>query len=69
MLYIDVPSLTSDLLLGYMTYVKLLGQGMVIVNKRETAVELLEKRSELYADRYVPSRMRCCCLLLGWFVI
>lgn len=36
---------------------KILGQGVVIVNRRETAVELLDKRSELYSDRWVSGTL------------
>jgi len=36
---------------GAMTYVNLLGQPMVILNSRQLATEMLEKKSTIYSDR------------------
>jgi hypothetical protein len=34
-------------------YVNVLGQSIIVIDKYETAVELLEKRSGIYSSRFV----------------
>lgn len=36
---------------GEMMYVSVLGQGILVINSRRVAVDLLEKRSSIYSDR------------------
>jgi hypothetical protein len=36
---------------GEMMYVSALGQGVLVINSQRIAVELLEKRSNIYSDR------------------
>lgn len=40
---------------GHMTYLTVLGRRMLIVNSKETALELLERRGAIYCDRYALS--------------
>jgi hypothetical protein len=35
------------------TYMNVLGQSIIVIEKYETAVELLEKRSGMYSSRFV----------------
>jgi hypothetical protein len=35
-------------------YMNVLGQSIVVVDKYETAVEILDKRSGIYSGRFVP---------------
>ena len=41
----------TDTIGGEMTYVSVLGQGILVLNSRRVAVDLLEKRSGIYSDR------------------
>jgi hypothetical protein len=36
---------------GEMMYVSALGQGVLVINSQRVAVDLLEKRSNIYSDR------------------
>jgi hypothetical protein len=38
-------------LLGEMMYVSAVGQGVLVINSQRVAIDLLEKRSNIYSDR------------------
>ena len=42
---------SSDALTGDLVYIKLFGQGMVVVNSAEVAYDMFEKNSSIYSDR------------------
>ena len=44
-------------------YMSVLGQSILVINKYETAVEILDKRSGIYSSRYVSITM--CSFLTG----
>lgn len=44
--------------IGPITYLKVFGQGIVIVNSRETIREMLESKSSIYSDRFVSPLIR-----------
>lgn len=46
---------TCDCPTGDIVYTRVLGQDIVILNSKEVAIELLEKRSQKYSDRPVIS--------------
>jgi hypothetical protein len=39
-------------------YMNVLGQSIIVIDKYETAVELLEKRSGIYSSRFVSIMLR-----------
>jgi hypothetical protein len=41
-------------------YTNVLGQSIIIIDKYETAVELLEKRSGIYSSRFVSVTLHFC---------
>ena len=45
------PKRETDTVEGEMMYVSVLGQGILVLNSRRVAVDLLEKRSSIYSDR------------------
>lgn len=52
-LMVDPKSTTSDE--GDVVHLNMMGQHMIFLNSPEAAVDLLEKRSNIYSDRiYLP---------------
>jgi hypothetical protein len=51
--YLLRPSLFHLYIGSDIVYTNVLGQSIVIIDKYETAVELLDKRSGIYSSRYV----------------
>ncbi len=48
------PNATRNLLIplsGEMMYISALGQGVLVINSQRVAVDLLEKRSNIFSDR------------------
>jgi hypothetical protein len=41
-------------------YMNVLGQSIIVIDKYETAVELLEKRSGIYSSRFVSVTLHFC---------
>lgn len=41
----------TNVALGSLVYLSIMGESLVIINSYETAIDLLEKRSSLYSDR------------------